>query len=98
MFLSPSFGIPPENLVFLFFMRVWHNIGCGLDAIEYIEGKMYGVVYYTKGKEKVLGNHKWLATMMTRQGIEEYIEWCDLVCDKLIYNIIVRRDDQDEWK
>lgn len=79
-------------------MRVWHNFSPVGDIVEYIPGKMYGVVEYPKGEEKVLGeNHRWLATMLSKEDVEAYLTWCDFYCDKIIYNAWTRKDDQDEW-
>lgn len=78
-------------------MRIWHNISWGLDVVEYIPKKMYGVITYKEGMEKELGNHRWLATMMGHQAVEEYIEWCDLYCDKIIYNAWTKKDGDNEW-
>ena len=78
-------------------MRVWHNFYPVGDIVEYITGKMYGVVEYPKGVERELGNHRWLATMMSAQDVEDYLNWCDLYCDKIIYNAWTKKDDDQDW-
>ena len=79
-------------------MRVWHNFYPIGDIVEYIEDKMYGVIEYPKGiKSGDIDNGRWLATMWTPEDVRAYIDWCDMVCDKEIWNRITKVDDQDEW-
>ena len=78
-------------------MIIWHNISGTLDAVEYMEGTYYGVVDYKEGMERELGNHRWLATGFTHDELMEFIDWCDLICDKEIYNRITKRDEDNKW-
>jgi hypothetical protein len=76
---------------------VWHNLGCDLDVVEYIQGKMYGVITYKQGLPHTIENRVWLATMMTYEEMWVYIDWCDFQCDKEIYNRITKKTDEDDW-
>ncbi len=69
-----------------------------MDVIEYIPKKMYGVKLYAEGEKKSLDGGRWIATMMTYSEVMEYIDWCDLYCDKIIYNNWTKKPDADEWK
>ena len=77
-------------------MRIWHNFYPVGDIVEYIPGKMYGVVEYPAGVEKELGNHKWLATMMTYDDVNAYLYWCFRECDGLVFNLTRKRGEK-EW-
>ena len=77
-------------------MRVWHNICTELDVVEYMVDVLYGIVDY-KG-EKVLGNHRLLSPLISSKDILEYIDWCDMICDKEIYNRITKNDKDEDWK
>lgn len=78
-------------------MRVWHNFYPIGDIVEYIPKKMYGVIEYKKGLPEELGNHKWLATMMTQEDALAYVDWCHEVCDKEIYNRITKKPGDKDW-
>jgi hypothetical protein len=80
-------------------MRTWHNLFYRTDIVEYIEKEMYGVMEYPPGvKIGDVRNGNWLATMMSPEDVDDYIMWCDMYCDKVIWNLLTRRPDQDEWK
>jgi len=78
-------------------MRVWHNFYPVGDIVEYIPGKMYGVIEYKKGLPKELGNHRWLATMLSQEEVHAYLEWCFRECDRIIYNAWTKKPDAKEW-
>ena len=77
-------------------MRIWHNFYPVGDIVEYVEGKLYGVVDYPEGKRE-LGKHRWLATMMTHDDVHMYLDWCFRECDRLIWNTCTRSPDEKEW-
>jgi hypothetical protein len=76
-------------------MRVWHNFYPVGDIVEYVPKRMYGVVEYEG--EPVLGNHKWLATMLSYEDVIAYVNWCDFECDRIIWNAFTRKPGQKEW-
>lgn len=79
-------------------MRIWHNHQPVGDIVEYIDGKMFGVVTYPEGEKRELGkNHRWLATMMTEEDVHEYLDWCWRECDRVIYNAWVKKPEDKEW-
>jgi len=78
-------------------MRIWHNIGCEMDVVEYIEGRMYGIISYKEGMPRVLENRTWLATMWDYDEVMGFVDWCDMRCDKEIYNRITKKDSDNEW-
>ena len=77
-------------------MRIWHNFYPVGDIVEYVPKRMYGEVEYKKGMEKELGNHKWLATMMTYDDVNAYLDWCFRECDRLVFNL-TRKPGEKEW-
>jgi hypothetical protein len=77
-------------------MRIWHNFYPVGDIVEYIPKSMYGVVEYPEGMAQELGNHRWLATMMSEQDVDDYLDWCWRECDRLIWNL-TRKPGEKEW-
>lgn len=79
-------------------VRIWHNHYPIGDIVEYIPGKMYGVMEYPKGVERGdTENGRWLATMMTYDDVNDYLDWCFRECDRLIYNAWTKKPDEKEW-
>lgn len=77
--------------------RIWHNIAPGLDAVEYIPGAMYGIMHYPEADDGDIEYGTWVATMLTAKEVLAYIDWCDFVCDKYIYNAYTKGDNDDDW-
>lgn len=78
--------------------RVWHNFYPIGDIVEYIPGKMYGVMEYPEGVEKGdTENGRWLITMLSQEEVHAYLEWCFRECDRLIWNTCTRSPDEKEW-
>jgi len=79
-------------------VRVWHNFYPVGDIVEYVPGKMYGVMEYPKGVRKGdTENGRWLATMMTYEDVNVYLDWCFKECDRLIYNAWTKKPEAKEW-
>ena len=78
-------------------VRVWHNFYPVGDIVEYVPGKMYGVMEYPEGVEKGdTENGRWLATMLTHDDVDAYLNWCFRECDRLIFNL-TRKPEEKEW-
>ncbi len=77
-------------------MRVWHNLSYDLDIIECIENMAYGVREYPIKKDEP-DSGRWFAKWMSLDEIQDYIDWCDMYCNKVTYNAWLKKDTDDDW-
>jgi hypothetical protein len=68
-----------------------------MDVVEYVPGIIFGIISYREGDDFTVANRIWLATLWSYEDVSGFIEWCDMECDREIYNRISKTDGDEDW-
>jgi len=65
-------------------MDIWHSLDNGIDIT--INGGVWYIKVWGRGR-KDWYYHEWM--FVARDEVFAYVDWCDMYCDKVLYDLLV---------